>query len=600
MKKEKKEKYLKIAVAVIAVVLVAWFFVIYPMTYFHKNEKTLKKAAEHYFEINYNELPTGNNVKTLSFSDLAKEKYVDDLYIPYTKKNCSVKDSWVKVRKEGDGYKYYTYLKCGYLSSSVDHEGPEITLEGEKEITIDKGEKYKEQGVKSVFDKKDKEIKVENVTIKNDHVNTNKLGTYKVTYEAYDSLENKTVVERTVKVVQKLSGVVNNDTGKKGYYTGTNVNNYLRLSGMLFRIYGVNNDGSVKIVSAEGIAHLNYDGIQNWLENYYYAHLTDKAKEFLTDGAFCSDKLATVNNATTCSEQEKKKKVGILSAEDYIRTIENEEDSYLYTRNVVWLANPKDDKEAWTVKSWFNAENGTTNYKAIDKQNSFIVRPALTIKKDVLIKGGEGTAQNPYTLGDLTKAKSNAKLNTRITGEYISYGGNKFRIIETMQDGTTKVIAENVLAENNSSVNIQNENPDEAFIYNPTKKGNVGYIIDHITSSHIKTDIFVKHEIETAIYKNYAIYGKTDSTKKYKVKFASPSVDEMFSAAGQTVNNSFWMRDSSKNEARKFLTAPIGNIFDGSLSGIREGGIRIVAFVDKDVTILEGKGTSESPYKLVK
>ena len=85
MKKEKKEKYLKIAVAVIAVVLVAWFFVIYPMTYFHKNEKTLKKAAEHYFEINYNELPTGNNVKTLSFSDLAKEKYVDDLYPIYQK-----------------------------------------------------------------------------------------------------------------------------------------------------------------------------------------------------------------------------------------------------------------------------------------------------------------------------------------------------------------------------------------------------------------------------------------------------------------------------------------------------------------------------------
>jgi len=597
MKKEKKEKYLKIAVAVIAVVLVAWFFVIYPMTYFHKNEKTLKKAAEHYFEINYNELPTGNNVKTLSFSDLAKEKYVDDLYIPYTKKNCSVKDSWVKVRKEGDGYKYYTYLKCGYLSSSVDHEGPEITLEGEKEITIDKGEKYKEQGVKSVFDKKDKEIKVENVTIKNDHVNTNKLGTYKVTYEAYDSLENKTVVERTIKVVQKLSGVVNNDTGKKGYYTSIEDSNYLKLSGMLFRIYGVNSDGSVRIVSAEDIAHVDYNGIQNWLDNYYYAHLTDKAKEFLTDGAFCSDRITDSNvTASNCSEKEKNKKVGILSMEDYAKTAENGQ-SYLIGNTIVWTANDKNDKDAWATRSWFNDE--TSNYKSFNKGSAFVIQPVLTIKKDVLIKGGTGTTDNPYTLGDLTPAKANTKLNTRITGEYVNYGGNNYRIIETMQDGTTKVISEETIGEEEEFYYSQDD--DKVQVYNPKKKGNIAYIIDRTTSTYIKTDIFVKHEIEVPIYKDYATYGKTDSIKKYKVKFAAPSMNEMFSGSNSTiVYNSYWLRDSSKTSDRKFLVSNIGNIYEGKIGNELKGGIRIIGYINKDVTILEGKGTNEEPYKLIK
>ncbi len=598
MKKEKKEKYLKIAVAVVAVGLVAWFFVIYPMSYFHKNEKTLKKAAEHYFEINYNELPTGNNVKTLSFADLAKEKYVDDLYIPYTKKNCSVSSSWVKVRKEGDGYKYYTYLKCGYLSSSVDHDGPEITLEGEKEITLDKGQEYKEPGVKSVFDKKDKEMKVEDVTIKNNHVNTNKLGTYKVTYEAYDSLDNKTVVERTVKVVQKLSGVVNNDTGKKGYYTGSNANNYLRLSGMLFRIYGVNNDGSVKIVSSDGIAHLNYDGIQNWLENYYYAHLTEKAKEFLTDGSFCTDRLSTINNATTCSEKEKKKKVGILSVEDYAKTFENN-DTYLSNGNTIWLANDKDNKEAWTAGGWL-LDGQIVKYYPFNKNESYIVRPVLTIKKDVLIKGGDGTQKTPYTLGELTNAKSNDKLNTRITGEYVNYGGYDYRIIETMQDGTTKVISDQILANGTEKVEISYDNAQKTKIYNPNQKGNIAYYIDRATSDYMKTDIFVKHEIEVPIYKKYVLYGKTDSTKKYKVNFASPSAHEMFSATSSVTNTSYWLRDSSKDSSRLIWVAPIGNIYDGSVSDITKGGIRVVGYIDKDVTILDGKGTKEEPYKLVK
>ena len=128
--KEKKGRMIKIVVAVAIIVLFVWFFIIYPWGYFNKNENKLKEAAKHYFEINYRELPENNEIKTLSLSELSKQKYIDDLFVPYTKNVCSVNDSWVKVRKEGDSYKYYTYLKCGYLSSGVDHTGPEINMNG--------------------------------------------------------------------------------------------------------------------------------------------------------------------------------------------------------------------------------------------------------------------------------------------------------------------------------------------------------------------------------------------------------------------------------------------------------------------------------------
>lgn len=599
MDKEKKGKIIKITVTSIIAILFVWFFFVYPLGYFHKNEKTLKKAAEHYFEVNYQELPQKDEVTTLSLSELAKEKYVEDLYVPYTKNTCSIDDSWVKVRKEGDGYQYYVYLKCGYLSSAVDHTGPEITLKGDQEVVLDKGQAYDEKGVKSVYDKADKELKTEEVIIKNDTVNTSKLGTYKVTYTAYDSLDNKTTVERTVKVVQKLSGVVRKDTGKQGYYIGSAAQNYIKLSGMLFRIFGINNDGSVRIVAAEDVAHLDYDGIQKWLDNYYYSHLTEEAKKFLVDSTFCSDRLSTTDLTTTeCSSNQKTKKVGILSAEDYAKTIIDGE-SYLYSDTIVWLANDKNDKEAWTSRNWFDGED--SKYKAFNKKNNFVVHPVLTIKKDTLIKGGNGSPSNPYTLGDLKPAKANDKLNTRVTGEYVTYGGNTFRIIETTTDGTTKVIAQDVLRSEGEDVEVEDANRSDVQIYNPKKKGNIGYMIENETPSYIKTDIFVKHEIEVPIYKDYALYGKADSIKKYKVKFSAPSMQEMFSGSNnELIFSSYWLRDSSKTAKRKFLVSQIGNIYEIKLESIYTSGVRVVGHIHKDVTILDGKGTEKDPYTLVK
>lgn len=600
MNKEKKGKMIKIAITIGVVVLFAWFFIIYPWGYFNKNEKSLRDAAKHYFEVNYRELPENNEIKTLTLSDLSKEKYIDDLYAPYTKNVCAINDSWVKVRKEGDSYKYYTYLKCGYLSSAVDHTGPEITLNGESEIILDKGETYHEEGVKRVYDKVDKELKIEDVEIQNSKVDTSQLGTYKVTYKAYDSLDNETVVERTVKVVQKLGGVINNDTSKRGYYTGQASTNYVRLSGMLFRIVGMNNDGSVKIVAAEDIANVNYESLQGWLDNYYYSHLTDNAKKLLTESTFCNDRLQSTNLVSTeCSTKGTKQKVGILSAEDYTKSLEGNV-SYLYTDTIVWLANDKSDKEAWTSRSWYAGADASVKYMEFSKDYSFGVRPVLTIKKDTLIKGGNGTFEDPYTLGDLETAKAGDKLNTRVTGEYVNYSGYDFRIIEKATDGTVKVISDNVLRIGDERPEISYQTGGNVKLYNPSEKGNVGYIIDNITPNYIKTAIFTKHEMEVPIYKSYANYGNMDSSKKYKVTFAAPSLHEMFSASNSMIASSYWLRDSSKEANRKYLTANAGVVYYDKQHDNATAGIRIVAYIKKNTTILDGKGTRTNPYTLAK
>ena len=202
--KSETVKKIKLLITFVIIIGFVWFLVVSPMITFRSNEKKLENAAKRYFELNSRELPTGERVKTVGLNTLYHKSFIEgDLYIPYTHKTCSIENSWVKVKKENNEYKYYTYLECGILSSTIDHKGPEITLNGGNSVTVGKGEKYTDLGVRSVIDNVDGKISTKEVTVKGE-VDTSKVGTYEVKYIAFDSLSNKTEVTREVKVVQKL------------------------------------------------------------------------------------------------------------------------------------------------------------------------------------------------------------------------------------------------------------------------------------------------------------------------------------------------------------------------------------------------------------
>ena len=299
---KKTIKYLKLLIVVIIAVLLLWFLVLKPLYNFNKYEQELESAARRYYDLNSTELPTGNRVATVSMQTLFHKAYIkEDFYIPYTKEPCDLKESWVKVAKVDGQYKYYTYLKCGALKSKVDSKGPDIKLNGSEEITIDLGEKYEELGVKSVVDNYDGKMETSKVTIDSSKVDTSKIGTYEVTYTAIDSLKNKTKTTRTIKVVSKLKNAVNKATQDTGYYTGLKANNYVRLSGMIFRIIGVEKD-NVRVVAEEDVANVNYSGITTWLDDYYMNHINEYAKKLLVKNKYCNMKATEETlNTTECT-----------------------------------------------------------------------------------------------------------------------------------------------------------------------------------------------------------------------------------------------------------------------------------------------------------
>lgn len=79
----------------------------------------------------------------------------------------------------------------------VDTKLPELTLEGNKEISIIRGNEYKEPGFKA-YDNYDGDI-TDKVTVTGE-VNTDKAGSYTLTYEIKDSSGNSQKAERTVTV----------------------------------------------------------------------------------------------------------------------------------------------------------------------------------------------------------------------------------------------------------------------------------------------------------------------------------------------------------------------------------------------------------------
>ena len=595
------KKRIKLIIIILVVVLLGWLLVVSPILNFHNNEKTVEEAARRYFELNSRELPTGERVKTLSLKDIYHGKFLEkDIYAPFTKKTCSLEKSWVKVKRVDNEYKYYTYLDCGILKSSIDAAGPKITLNGNDKVTVGIGEDYNEAGVKSVIDNTDGELKTSDVVIKG-KVDTSKIGTYEISYIATDSMSNKTTVIRTVEVVQKMYSTVKKQLGEATNFTGDPNNNYLRLSNMIYRIYGVDSNKNIIIVADEDVANVNYSKLDKWLD-YYYEHLNEKTKKMIVPSKYCNMQIDEANLAITdCNSYTKKRNVYIPSVVD-VNKAQAGAENFMKTRTMSWVANTKSDKEAYLTRKIFYFEEYGKSFLAYDINQNYGVRPMMVIKGSSLIKDGDGSFDNPYTFGDVAKAKVGSPVNKRFSGEYINISGTLFRIVDVMKDGTTKVVTNTSIGADLDDMTFFTDSSTAANTYNPKNKNSVGYFINNKVSEYIDTKNFVEHEIEVPIYKNKIIYGKEVETKKYKVLLSAPNMYDMFSAQASSyadsLSLSYWLINSSKTANVVGAIYDVGVPVNEEIASYDKFGVRVVGYLKKDAVVNSGIGTIDNPYKI--
>ncbi len=606
---KKLSKKIKLIIFLVIVMGIVYFIVVSPMLQFSNGEKRLEKAAKRYFEVFHNELPTGERVKTVTLKELYHKSFIDkDIKIPYTNTTCSTENSWVKVKRVDNDYKYYVYLECGLLKSNIDHTGPTIKLNGDDEITINVGEEYKELGVKSVKDSVDGKLDIKDVVIKG-NVDVNKLGTYQITYTAFDKMSNKNTVTRKVTVVHELYHTIKKDLGDKTNYQGNPQNNFIKLSNMLFRIYGYDNDKNIILVSDEDIANVNYTKVDKWLE-YYYSKLNDFTKKNIVEKKYCN--MSSLENPyfelVDCSSYSSKKKITIPSVVDINKAEDVDEEEgtidvcFMETPTISWTATSQNDENAYAVRDVNWGEYDGLIYVPYSKTDNYGVRPMFAIKGDLLISSGDGTVENPYDLGDTPKASNSSLIHDRFIGEYVVIKGTIYRIVDLLSDGTTKVVSVTTIGNPRSPFTTTVNDGSEKMEYNPKDKNSVAHFINNKSADYIDTSLFVNHEIEVPIYKNKIIYGEEVEKKKYKVLLSAPEMYELFSAQPQRKYNggSYWLLNSSKTKKITGYITDIGVVYNGEVPTYIDAGIRVVGYLKNNVIISSGKGTLEKPYKLSK
>ena len=233
----------------------------------------------------------------------------------------------------------------------------------------------------------------------------------------------------------------------------------------------------------------------------------------------------------------------------------------------------------------------------MNQEYLFNVRPAVTLKKNTKVLSGDGSEADPYILVENDSARRNTLINERQIGEYINYSGYTWRIAG-INDDTTEIIMTGVVT--NDDVELQiGYNNSGAKVYNPNKKGNIGYQVINEMTKYVSTDLFTKTKVEVPIYNNKVTYKGKKDTKTYNNIVTIPSVFDIFTAKGDNSSDGgYWYIDSSKEDGVKTVMYPAGTVTYTTVTDDRTEGVKIKAYLKSDVFITDGDGSLEHPYTI--
>ena len=259
------------------------------------------------------------------------------------------------------------------------------------------------------------------------------------------------------------------DNGTR-FISGTSsdiVNNYVYFSDMLWRIVGINSDGSLKLITEDSVTEMAWDStgntdystseIRTWLNNDFYSTLN---QDLISEGTW------DYSEMTSSYEKVEVKtltdKVGLLNAFEFLNIISsvgNFITVYLVNGGDTWLMTKTGDNVLAIFDTNIPAE---LNY----------VRPSINLISDAKFTNGDGSKNNPYrfdtsygiTTTDVSTIKTlservevsidltekDADGTKFVYGEevnnYVWYSDRLWRIVSVNDDGSIKMITENSVA----------------------------------------------------------------------------------------------------------------------------------------------------------
>ena len=410
------------------------------------------------------------------------------------------------------------------------------------------------------------------------------------------------------------------------------LNNLLWYSGFLWRIMGINADGTVRLISEDSITAIPYHKgnsdwntsyIKDWLNNYFYPKL--KGNDIIIEQTWCSEatidenskRIECINNLST-----EKSKVGLITL-DEINLSESSftrfYNSHLLTSDYFFTMTPYNGVNIWTIRDEPYIEDYGTS-------TSPFVRAIINIKSDSVITSGNGelgTTWNskigPYILNEDKNAEIAGKLREKaVSGEYVMFAGKKYRVVDKDSNGNIKIILDGLYEEDEIIFEMKYNDEHSNKVFSTTtgigKKLNTDVLEWLVKSNDV--DNRNKMVIDYIWYQNDFYYGnnykvsleETNPTRSIQATVGLIRVGEMLSGQSSSIltkgysitdfNNTYryWTMTSDAIWTQSWIVD--GSLGIQSLVPSNYGQIRPVIVIKSDVTITGGNGTWSNPYKI--
>ena len=368
---------------------------------------------------------------------------------------------------------------------------------------------------------------------------------------------------------------------------------------MMFRVYGLDSDNNVILVAAEDVANVNFTKIDKWLNEYYYNHLTAKAKKMIVKAKYCNMNVTdSILDTTECSSYTKKINVYVPSIVEVNKA--QADMNFMKPYTISWVANAGAKNTAYVTRDRFYYEDEGKSFIPVSNIDNYGIRPMITIKGNLNVISGDGKINNPYLFDDSSKVKGGENVSALSTGEYVSISNTLYRVIDS-DDGAVKVIADDSIVNELEPVVVSSSVTNGKITYNPQSKKSVAYFINNRIGDYVDSKYFENHTIIVPIYKKEFIYGEETSTKTYRAKIFAPNMYEMFSAQTNLyghLSHSYWLLNSSNASMRAAVLTDIGVPLNEKYPPYMNFGIRICAYLKESAVVTSGSGTHDDPYLL--
>ena len=421
---------------------------------------------------------------------------------------------------------------------------------------------------------------------------------------------------------------INKSDNEQYFITGEDPNNYIWYSGKLWRAVSIDpSDNSVKIVTEWNITGIsqNYDNNSAFANSHIKMWLNDTTVDGFLGNLREPEKFIKMNskwNATKTTSTTKpnnttliESPVGLLNIYEYQMSYSGTTHANGYLNNgLQWITLTPTDNTRTRSILW----NGTVGNDLSSYAGG--VRPTVNLKPNIKVEAGKGSEDNPYRLEkDNDKNLNGVKLNTRYSGEYISFGtgeNNLYRIVSREGADRTKITPAMPLKENNTWLiarygannSYNSSNPIMSFLNG-----------EYLTSGKYLTSEQVTMIEENAIWyndlieqgENYKLVKYTDTSGS---SFNPISVDakigllrygELMSGqfnryglreGGNTDKNNvtYWLLNSYSSSLHRYSSVN-GDCAANNPTAVSFG-IKPTFYLKPTVVITEGTGTKENPF----